>query len=365
MRKLVYTLGFLISSISLIAQQKTAARPYVISYYAGSAERLDSFNVQQMTHLIYCFGHLEGNAFHLADPKDSLLIQKMVGLKKKNPQLKVLLSLGGWGGCASCSDVFATAKGRSDFAQSVTNISTYLGTDGIDLDWEYPSIEGFPGHRYTPEDREHFTLLVQELRRQLGHSAVISFAAGGFQKFLDEAVDWHAVMPYVDFVNMMTYDLVSGFATRTGHHTALYSTPGQKESADNAIQYLIKKGVNPKKIVLGAAFYSRVWEQVPPANNGLYQPGKFKTAFAYRDFATGMPQSAGFTYNWDSTAQAPYAYNEAQGLFATFDDKQSIQAKTNYVLLHKLGGIMYWELGSDTYHNGLLLTIHNTLQQKP
>ncbi len=200
------------------------------------------------------------------------------------------------------------------------------------------------------------------MRATLGKKQIITFAAGGFQKYLDEAVDWKAVMPFVDYVNLMSYDLVSGFATTTGHHTALYSNPEQKESTDNAVQYLIRTGVDPKKIIIGAAFYARIWENVSKENNGLYQAGKFQSAAAFRHFPEKLSQKTGFVFHWDDVTKAPYAYHPEKGLYATFDDKQSVALKTAYVLQHDLGGIMFWELGSDTYTDGLLHTINKTLQ---
>jgi chitinase len=193
---------------------------------------------------------------------------------------------------------------------------------------------------------------------------VITFAAGGFQQYLEQAVDWAKVMRSVDYVNLMSYDLVSGYATTTGHHTALYSNPQQKESTDNAVQYLLKTGVKPKKIIIGAAFYSRIWENVAAENNGLYQAGKFKRGVDFRNFSQQLSKDSGFVFYWDETTQAPYAYHPAKKLFATFDDKRSVALKTIYVLSHKLGGIMFWELGADTYTNGLLQVITETLHTK-
>ena len=91
----------------------------VLSYYAGPADALDNFNANQMTHIIYCFGHLNGNRFHIRSARDTAVILKMMSLKSKNPELKVLVSLGGWGGCKTCSEVFATKEGRKEFVQSI------------------------------------------------------------------------------------------------------------------------------------------------------------------------------------------------------------------------------------------------------
>src|SRR5688500_12023135 len=137
----------------------------VLAYYAGGPEELDNYDVNQITHIIFCFGRLEGNKFTVRTARDTAVIRKMVSLKKKNPKLKVILSLGGWGGCETCSDVFATREGRKEFAQSIKEHHRFFGTDGLDLDWEYPTVAGFPGHKYSPADKKNFTRLVQELRK--------------------------------------------------------------------------------------------------------------------------------------------------------------------------------------------------------
>ena len=63
------------------------------------------------------------------------------------------------------------------------------------------------------------------------------------------------------------------------------------------------------------------------------------------------------------TVKAPYGYNPAQKLFATFDDKRSMELKSKYVIEKKLGGIMFWQLGDDTFSNGLLQTINTTMSE--
>jgi chitinase len=334
----------------------------IIAYYAGGAAEAEKFEAEKLTHIIYSFCHLRGNRLHVDDAKDSATIKALAALKKRNPSLKVLLSLGGWGGCQTCSDVFADENNRKAFAASVKQLGDYFNTDGIDLDWEYPTIPGYPGHKYSADDKNNFTELVKELRTALGNTAEISFAAGGFPRFLQEAVDWKAVMLYCDRVNLMTYDLINGYDTITGHHTALYSTPNQLYSTDNAVQYLINLGIPGNKLVIGAAFYARVWENVPSTNNGLHQPGKFKNSVGFRNFANAFSKENGFILYRDSIAQAPWFYSADKKLFATFDDAESLRRKTRYAIEQKLNGIMFWELRHDTYRDGLLNAIYNAQQ---
>lgn len=358
------TLALAALALLLIAAPAgTAAQKLnVIAYYAGNATDADKFEAEKLTHIIFSFCHLRGNRLHVDDAGDTLTIKALVSLKQKNPSLKVLLSLGGWGGCETCSDVFSDADNRKIFAASVKQLCDYFNTDGIDLDWEYPTIPGYPGHSYSAADKNNFTELVKQLRATLGKKREISFAAGGFPRFLQEAVDWKTVMRYCDRVNLMTYDLVHGYDTVTGHHTALYSTPQQLYSTDHAVQYLVNLGIARNKLVIGAAFYARVWENVPAANNGLYQPGRFKTSVGFRNFATTFSKENGFVLHRDSIAQAPWFYSAEKKLFATFDDMESIRRKTRYAVEQRLNGIMFWELRQDLYSNGLLNVINNNKQ---
>lgn len=352
------------SSTSRVWSQPPKKSFRVIAYYASNASNIDSFAVDQLTHIIYSFCHLKGNRLEVDNQSDSLTIQKLVSLKRKHPRLKILLSLGGWGGCKTCSDVFDTDKGRMEFATSVKKLANYFKTDGIDLDWEYPAIEGHPGHPFKPEDKDNFTALVKTLRASLGKKQEISFAAGGFPKFLEQSIDWANVMPVVDYVNLMNYDMVHGNTPHTGHHTPLYSTNKQKESVHACVTYLESIGVPRHKMVIGAAFYGRSWGQVENVNNGLYQPGVFKNFLSHNTFDKLVNKANGFSFYYDDKAQASYAYNQEQKVFVTFDDAPSIRKKTQYALDKGLGGIMFWELSIDKKVGGYLGVIDAVLKGK-
>ncbi|HMK38466.1 MAG TPA: glycoside hydrolase family 18 protein [Bacteroidota bacterium] len=332
----------------------------VIAYVSGRGRTTEAVPVEKLTHVIYSFLHLKGSSLAINGPRDSAAIDALVALKLRNPHLRVMLSLGGWGGCATCSEVFATSRGRREFAESALRVLSETRTDGLDIDWEYPAVEGYPGHRYAEEDAHNFTLLMKELRETLGAEYELSFAAGGFSACLRASIEWQQVMPVVNRVNVMTYDLVNADSKVTGHQTALFSSPVQRESADNAVRMLDSLGVKPEKIVIGSAFYARVWGDVADTDHGLFQTGRFVRFIPYRDLDGFLKGTGGFRPFWDSASQAPYSYSAEKKMFATYDDRRSVALKTEYALERHLGGIMFWELTGDAPAGGLLEAIDST-----
>lgn len=347
------------SILLLFANGATAQKKFtVFGYYAGRPTMIDSFPVEKLTHLCFSFTHLKGSTISLSNKRDSLALQACVALKKRNPAMKVIVSMGGWTGCYSCSPVFAQDSSRRIFASSTKKLLDDFGADGIDLDWEYPVVKGPPGHPYSPDDRQHFTALIQTLRDTLGKNREISFAAGGFTQYINESVDWEEVTPLVDRINLMTYDLITGYDTITGHHTGLYTTRDQLESCDHAVKMLKAKGVPAGKLLIGAAFYARIWENVEKANDGLRGRGRFLRGVSFRGFDPLFSADSGFVYHWDKKAAAPYLYNEHKKWFVTYDDARSVTLKTQYAIRQKLNGIMFWQLADDSFENGLLDVVH-------
>lgn len=354
----------IINLISTGVKAQKTVKTNVIAYYTGNKTVIDSFPIEKISHLIYSFAHLKGDSLHINSARDTALIKQMVSLKKRNPDLKVMIAMGGWSACPNCSEVFSRNDGRKTFAKTTKELLDFLQADGIDIDWEYPAVLGYPGHRYTVDDKHNFTLLIKELRKKLGKKTEISFAAGGTKNCIDSCFEWDEVIPLVNRVNLMSYDLVSGYATTSGHHTPLYSTPQQELSTDYAIKALKAYGVPNHKIALGAAFYGRVFTNSTDANQGLYQPTKFAYGVSFKQFKDKFSPENGFKYYWDDVAKAPYLYHTDSKSLVTFDDPKSISLKTKYVIDQKLNGIMFWELNDDLYSNGLLDVIHDTIQNK-
>ncbi len=337
----------------------------IIAYYNGDGGNIGRYPISRLTHLIFGFAHLRDGRLSLDNARDSTALKRLVRLKKRYPSLKVLLAFGGWGGCMDCSARFAGADGRAVFAHSVLETTRYFHTDGIDIDWEYPCLPGYPGQAGQPGDRVHFTALMQALRDSLGPAKEISIAAGAFSTFLRTSVDWKKVMPIITRVNLMTYDFVSDGSPFTGHHTALFSDGPQTESADHAVRLLDSMGVALSKIVIGAAFYAREFVGVPDVRRGLYQPGTFSRFIPYKEVRRLLARpGGGYITCWDSVAGAPYSYSAARRSYLTYDNERSVALKASYVKKRYLGGILFWELELDKAHGGLIDVIYKELRYR-
>ena len=357
---LIFIICVLLGTAKADAQKSNNYK--VIAYYTGNGETIQKYPVEKLTHIIYSFLKIQNDTLTVRNEKQENTLKQLVALKGKHPNLKIMVSVGGWGGCSFCSDLFASEAHRNMFAKTTVELFKKYNVDGLDLDWEYPSIEGYPGHKFMAADKKNFTALVQALRKEMGDKYQLSFAAGGFEKFLKKSVDWKAIVPSLDFINLMTYDLTNGYSKVTGHHTPLHSDKKQKESTSNCVNWLLKYKIPAQKLIIGAAFYARIWEYVPDTANGLYQSGHFKQGLPFKKMGTYFTTERGFKYYFDERTQAPFQYSNKEKLFATFDDERSIEAKSKFIKDKKLGGIMFWELSEDKPTGGLVDEIYKNLK---
>lgn len=271
-------------------------------------------------------------------------------IKKENSEMKIVLSIGGWG-ADGFSQAAATKEGREKFAASAVKIMQENEMDGIDIDWEYPC-SSQAGIASAKEDKETFTLLIQELRRQIdacGEGHTLSIAAGALESFI-QGTDMREVQKYLDYVQLMTYDFHGIFTPTTGHHANLYedSVLEEKISANLAVKMFVEAGVPIEKIVMGAAFYGRGWSGVPAACNGLGQvPKNYEgSGHKYGEICKLLETGEGnYTYYWDDSAKAAYLYNGDS--FISYEDKRALTYKVDYVREHGMHGIMFWEYSED------------------
>lgn len=335
----------------------------VVGYYAGwSAYRgytIDQIPAEQLTHLHYAFAQIDPatGGVALIDPnQDRKNLAALQALKQRNPDLRLILSIGGWDHSQYFSDVAATAQSRATFAKSCVQFLLSYQLDGIDLDWEYPVSGGASGTVHRPQDKQNFTLLLQEIRNQLdaqgrkdGHTYSLSIAAAADAGYLQK-IEPVAVANIVDYLFLMTYDLHGPWDTYADLNAPLYApletSPQYKTSVYDSVQAYLARQVPAAKMVLGMPLYGYLYQGVSSQNNGLYSRFTSAKAVSYDTIAgVYLPQSSYRKYRHDR-AQTPYLYGN--GAFLSYDDAASISAKAQLAVTKKLGGIGFWELSQDS-----------------
>ena len=295
-------------------------------------------------------------------------------LKAAHPHLKTLISVGGWTWSARFSDVALSGNSRSVFASSCVDFIRQWGFDGVDIDWEYPMGGGLAGNANRPEDRENYTLLMQELRSQLdaagnqdGKHYLLTIAAPGGASIIDH-LELPALANSLDWINVMSYDFHGGWETKTNFNAALYPVSGDTSDGANtsnvstALSTYLSRGVPASKLVMGVPFYGRGWSGVSSQNNGVFQSasgvpmGTWEAGiFDYHDLAANYVPT--WERHWSDEGKVPWLYNSAQGVWITYDDTESMQAKAGYIMNQQLGGAMFWELSGDDAQHTLLTSL--------
>lgn len=297
-------------------------------------------------------------------------------LKEMYPNIRVVISIGGWAGSKYFSDAALTKESREYFVNSAVNIfikgnipgENGAGAaegvfDGIDIDWEYPVEKGDTGIHHNEKDNDNLTELFALFRKKLDEirpGMILSAAVPGAEE-IAKNYNLTKDQEYLDYYTLMTYDFNGSWSNVTGHHTNLFSTAGSESSVDKTIKvFRDKYGVNSSKLVVGAAFYGRGWQNVEDAGTG----GKNQAAVPMEENAgygyfrnLKNAESDGFKLYWDTTAMAPYLYNPEKKLFWTFDDPQSMVLKAQYVDAYNLRGVMFWEITGDDSTGTLLNSI--------
>lgn len=318
-------------------------------------ELLDGINL--------AFGHVEDNRVVCEELESARTeIDKIRSMK---PGLKLVLSVGGWS-AGGFSEAAFTQEGRETFAATCRELVDEYKLDGIDIDWEYPCIS-IAGIGAAPEDKENFTKLLGEIRKELDRNTdkhfILSIAGGG-DSYYTRCTDLRSASEYLDYVQIMSYDLRGGFSLQSGHHTNLYSNAAdlQNVSTDTGVKAYLEAGVPREKLVIGAAFYSRWWKGVSEVNHGWMQHAQEAGGYGpdYGELKANYINKNGFVRYWDDEAKAPYLFNG--DTFVSYDDEQSIAEKVKYAAKEGLAGIMYWEYKCDPTHT-LMRALGNAIKE--
>lgn len=290
-----------------------------------------------MTHINYAFGGIDNNNKVYVDGKSRF--QEIVALKDKNPALKVLLSIGGWGR-GNFTPVAADENKRKIFAQSCRDFCEQYGIDGIDIDWEFPGSNS-SGETSPSNEKNNYTLLMRDLREALGDDLLLTMASSSSPGYYD----YPSIINYLDFVNVMTYDM----ASPPNHHSALYrgGTVGNGwRVAHESIQDHLKAGIPADRLVMGLPFYG----------NGNGDGSGSANQVSLQEIENGIAEGKWIDH-WDDVAKVPYVTNKNGQFVYGYDNARSLTGKCQYIVDNDLAGGMYWEYANDN----LMGTERNTV----
>ena len=305
-------------------------------------------------------------------------------LKAAYPNLKIVISIGGWSWSSHFSALAATEAGRQKFVQSC--VDQYINGDipglpagaakgifdGIDLDWEYPNEPG-NGNPYGPQDTPDFTALLQDFRGALNEAGEQSHAhylltadTSPNQYAAAQQLQLKAAAKSLDWYNVMTVDLHGGWDPITDFASNLFPDPNDPQPANGkfsiaqSVAYFESHGVPADKIAIEIPYYAHAWTGVAATNNGLYQSATGAAPSDQAGYKTVVTEPG--TVHFDPVTAATWKYDPASQTFWTYDDPQAVFTKGLYVDFKGLRGASVWSLDGDDANGSLTAALTAALR---
>lgn len=324
---------------------RTAA---VICYYESWAAWdgiiPENFDASLCTHVNYAFITIWDNG-NLRVEDDELdinegLYYRVTDMKKRNSDLKVLLSVNG--ASATFSSIAADSDKRGAFVGSATYFLSTYGFDGLDIDWEYPE----------NADRTNYITLLRECKEAFqSHGWLLTAAVSSLGD--DHGYDYAQMNNYLDIVNVMTYDFYGyGWSSYTGQNSPLFASSAESEweranlNLAASANAWANSGIPKSKLAIGTGFYGRSFTLQDSNNHGIHAPisgpGWDGGEAPYQTICTSY---GGWTRIWDDEQKNPYKISGNQWI--GYDDPDSIWAKAAWIKQNGFFGVMIWAIDND------------------
>lgn len=349
---ITFILGSLLNPIVLQAKEKL-----IIGYLPLWKEwtvqdiQANSFNVLKLSFL----GIKHDKIFLSTECKEQFKasIAKLQEVKKANPNLQIVASIGGWG-VSGFSHAASNKSSRKKFAKSIVKTIRTYNLDGIDLDWEFP-VHGGGNIVGKATDKRNFTLLLEEIRNELDKlqqqqkKPYYLSVAVAVAPWVVDTIEFKKILLYADYVGLMAYNLAGGWGEYSGHHAPLFRHDSNWATSD-IVTALLAEGVDPSQIIFGVPFYGRYLANVPNINHGLHQPFSGTagiSSLTYQQIKTDYLPNHDFKRYYDKKAKAEFLYSKKQQAFITYMGSKSLKEIMKYVNKQQLLGIMIWEITQD------------------
>ncbi|XP_044759513.1 probable chitinase 10 [Coccinella septempunctata] len=351
------------------AINKKIRKPQVFCYMTSWSQKRPSagkftpedINPSLCTHVVYAFATLKDHKLTESSDKDPEMYERVIALRDKNPDLKILLAIGGWAfGSTPFKELTGNVFRMNQFVYDAIEFLRDYQFNGLDVDWEYPR---------GADDRAAYLNLLKELRVAFEGEAktsgqprlLLTAAVPASFEAIAAGYDVPEISKYLDFINVMTYDFHGQWERTVGHNSPLFplesATGYQKKlTVDYSAREWVKQGAPKEKLMIGMPTYGRSFELVnvtqfdigAPASGGG-TPGKYTAEAGFMSYyeICDFLQEDNTTLVWDNEQQVPFAYRGNQ--WVGFDDERSLKTKMAWLKEEGFGGIMIWSVDMDDF----------------
>lgn len=320
--------------------------------------KTDDIDWEAITHLTYFSLPISENGF----PEVSLdpavrnnintdRIQSIVAAAHLN-DTKILLSVGGGTNYEGFSG--AIDSSRTQFVQTLTNMITEYGFDGISLNMS--PIE--------PVDFINYKVFVRQLSAAFDNVKTNQeerpLLTAGATKSPGISSLFEDLQQHFDQINILTFDMAQPWRGWVAwHNSALYNKEVVFEeeptqllpSIDQKVKEWVAAGVERKKIGIAINFYGSVWEEQNFMGKWPIWPTEDTSFFSVEPYSVLNERYNLDNYEWDDKAKVPYLNLSQPDVFVSFDNERSISDKMNYAKTNRLGGVSIWDLSGDFSQN--------------